>query len=64
MKRTTTRFAGYDCVKLENDALALWITQSVGPSVIGLAWQGGADLFAFTLPVAEKGFPFPRFGLL
>jgi hypothetical protein len=46
MKRTTTRFAGYDCVKLENDALALWVAQSVGPRIIGLAWQDGANLFA------------------
>jgi hypothetical protein len=45
MKRTTARFAGYDCVKLENDALALWVTQSVGPRIIGLALQGGDDLF-------------------
>lgn len=46
MERTTTHYAGYDCVKLENDALALWVTQSVGPRIIGLALQGGADLFA------------------
>jgi hypothetical protein len=46
MNRTTTRFAGYDCVKLENDALALWVTQSVGPRIIGVALQGGANLFA------------------
>jgi hypothetical protein len=46
IKRTTARFAGYDCVKLENDALALWVTQSVGPRIIGLALQGDANLFA------------------
>jgi hypothetical protein len=46
IERTTTHFAGYDCVKLENDALALWITQAVGPRIIGLAWQGSANLFA------------------
>jgi hypothetical protein len=39
-------FAGYDCVKLENEALALWITRSVGPRIIGLALQGGESLFA------------------
>ncbi len=46
MKRTTARFAGYDCVKLENDALTLWVTQSVGPRIIGLALQGGDNFFA------------------
>jgi hypothetical protein len=46
IRHTTTRFAGYDCVKLENDALALWVTQSVGPRIIGVALQGGANLFA------------------
>jgi hypothetical protein len=61
MKRTTTRFAGYDCVKLENDALALWVTQSVGPRIIGFALQGGDDLFVklpdLTLPCpGEKDY--------
>jgi hypothetical protein len=44
--RTETRFAGYDCVRLENKALAVWLTRSVGPRIIGLALQGGANLFA------------------
>ena len=43
---TETHFAGYDCVKLENEALALWITRSVGPRIIGLALRGGESLFA------------------
>jgi hypothetical protein len=46
MKRTTTRFAGYDCIKLENDVLALWVIQSAGPRIIGLALQSGDNLFA------------------
>jgi hypothetical protein len=46
VKLSTTRYAGYDCVKLENDALALWVTQSVGPRIIGLAREGGDNLFA------------------
>ena len=46
MKRTTARFAGYDCVKLENNDLALWVTQSVGLRIIGLALQGDDNLFA------------------
>jgi hypothetical protein len=41
-----TRFAGYDCVKLENEALALWLTRSVGPRILGLALPGGKNLFA------------------
>jgi len=44
--RTEVRFAGYDCVKLENGALAVWLTRSVGPRMIGLALPGGANLFA------------------
>ena len=44
IRRTTIRFAGYDGVKLENDALALWVTQSVGPRIIGFALQDGASL--------------------
>jgi hypothetical protein len=43
---SSTWFAGYDCVKLENEALALWITKSVGPRIIGLALQQGESLFA------------------
>lgn len=46
MKRTETHFAHYDCVRLENEALALWITRSVGPRIIGLALQGSESLFA------------------
>ena len=44
LKRTAVEFAGYTCVKLENDTLALWVTQSVGPRIIGLALQGGDNL--------------------
>jgi hypothetical protein len=46
VRRTETRFAGYACVKLENEALALWLTRSVGPRILGLALQGGENLFA------------------
>lgn len=62
-KRTETRFAGYECVRLENDALALWVTRSIGPRIIGLAFQGGTNLFA-ELPdetldyPGERGFSF------
>lgn len=44
--QTETRFAGYDCVRLENEALAVWLTRSVGPRIIGLALRGGDNLFA------------------
>jgi len=44
--QTETRFAGYDCVRLENEVLAVWLTRSVGPRIIGLALQGGNNLFA------------------
>ncbi len=43
---TETRFADYDCIRLENEALSLWVTRSVGPRIIGLALQGGDNLFA------------------
>jgi hypothetical protein len=44
--RTETRFAGCECVRLENEALALWLTRSVGPRILGLALPGGENLFA------------------
>jgi hypothetical protein len=44
--RTQTRFAGYECVRLENEALALWLTRSVGPRILSLALPGGENLFA------------------
>jgi hypothetical protein len=46
MKRTDERFAGYDCIRLENKALQLWVTKNVGPRIIGLQLSGGDNLFA------------------
>ncbi len=46
MNQTTTQFSNYNCIKLENDALALWITQDVGPRIIGLSLHGGPNLLA------------------
>jgi len=46
VRRTPVRFAGYECVKLQNNALDLWVTQSVGPRIIGLALTDGANLLA------------------
>ncbi|MCB2179919.1 hypothetical protein KQH54_02230 [bacterium] len=46
VKMSEEMFGGHDCVKLENEALELWITQSVGPRILGLALKGGPNLFA------------------
>ncbi len=56
MNRTEEQYAGYACLKLENAALALWVTTQVGPRVIGLGLQGGLDLFA-KLPHATASWP-------
>jgi hypothetical protein len=42
----TTRFLNLDCIELANDTLSLLVTQSVGPRVISLRYQGGDNLFA------------------
>jgi hypothetical protein len=44
--RIETHFAGHQCVRLGNEALALWVTRSVGPRIIGLALRGGKNLLA------------------
>ena len=44
--RSEASFAGHDCVKLDNGALAVWLTRSVGPRILGLALPGGPNLFA------------------
>jgi hypothetical protein len=44
--RSNVRFADYDCVQLENEALQLWVTRNAGPRVIGLQLHGGENLFA------------------
>ena len=36
----------YDCVSLENNCLSLLVTQSVGPRVISLRFNGSENLFA------------------
>ncbi|MGD2040127.1 MAG: hypothetical protein PVH11_04830 [Anaerolineae bacterium] len=51
-----TRFAGYDCIRLQNDLLSLWVTRAVGPRIIGLALKGGDNLFA-VLPDATTECP-------
>jgi hypothetical protein len=42
----TTKFLGQDCVYLENQAVSLLVTQSVGPRIINLCFNGGDNLFA------------------
>jgi hypothetical protein len=42
----TTRFLGLDCVRLENNALSLLVTRSVGPRIIALYLPDGSNLFA------------------
>ena len=42
----TIKFLDFDCVPLENDTISLLVTQSVGPRVISLRFNGGDNLFA------------------
>ena len=42
----TTKYLDLDCVSLENPAVRLMITQSVGPRIICLCFNGGKNLFA------------------
>lgn len=41
-----TSFEGYDCIRLSNSLLSLWVTRAVGPRVIGLSVAEGSNLFA------------------
>lgn len=59
IKLTTAPFGGHDCAKVENEALALWVTTDVGPRILGLALRGGENLFA-ELPGVT--FPCPGVG--
>jgi hypothetical protein len=56
MNQTNEIYANYNCIKLENDALALWVTQDVGPRIIGLSVADGRNLFA-TVPEAAATTP-------
>jgi len=46
MNRTNERFAEYECIKLKNESLQLWVTRDVGPRIIGLQIHGGDNLLA------------------
>lgn len=52
----TTKFLGQDCVYLENQALSMLVTQSIGPRIISLCFNGGDNLFA-ELPDFVTGRP-------
>jgi len=40
------RFANFDCVRLTNGLINLWVTANVGPRIIGCSFVGGENLFA------------------
>jgi hypothetical protein len=42
----TELFAGYECVKVSNGRLELWVTRSVGPRIIGLSLNHAENLLA------------------
>ena len=42
----TTKFLDFDCVSLQNAALSLLVTRSVGPRILSLRFNGGDNLFA------------------
>ena len=42
----TLNFLGHECVSLENKAIKLLISQSVGPRILSLSFDGGENLLA------------------
>jgi len=56
MIKTTTQFAGYECIQIGNDTVSLWIAKSFGPRVIAFTLDGGRNLFA-ELPDARLECP-------
>ena len=42
----TVQYQGFECVQLSNEHLTLLVTQSVGPRVISLSFNGGDNLLA------------------
>ena len=45
-------FEGYQCLRLKNQQLSIWITKGVGPRIIGLSLAGGDNLMV-VLPDAK-----------
>ena len=56
VERSEAQFEGFDCVKLKNEHVALWITISIGPRVLGLSAFGEENMLAF-LPDATIEYP-------
>ena len=48
------KFLGLDCISLENNSLQLLVTQSVGPRIISLRFNGGSNLFAELPDLTEE----------
>ncbi len=59
VERSETEFEGFDCVKLNNEQVSLWITKSIGPRVIGLSGFGKENMLA-VLPDAKIEYPGPE----
>lgn len=55
VNQSETQFEGFECIRVENDKLSLWVTRSVGPRVIGLSAFGRENIFA-VLPNAKSEF--------
>jgi len=45
-------FEGYQCLRLKNQQISIWITKDVGPRIIGLSLAGGDNLMV-VLPDAK-----------
>jgi hypothetical protein len=52
----TESFLGQECASLENDALKLLVTQSIGPRILWYGFKGSENLFA-ELPDYVTGLP-------
>jgi len=56
LQRSETHYEGFDCIKLENEEIALWATTSTGPRLLGLEAYGNENLLA-VLPDATIEIP-------
>jgi hypothetical protein len=48
VKINEEKYAGYECVRLDNGVVSAWVIKEGGPRVIGLALNGRDNLFAVT----------------
>lgn len=51
-----TIFNGYECLVIHNDAISVWIAKQFGPRILGIAREGGENIFA-ELPNARLELP-------